>query len=117
MNTIKLDQHEIHTLGNLFEERVFNNSTELFYEGHIPHVGYVLTQGNVVLGKKRKVKSEIMPGTVIGVKELVTNTPVSYYARIYSGSKVFIIDRSSIKSLNIEKDPVIRQVLDKIIGP
>jgi len=114
MDTVRLEKHEISALGNIFEERLYNTSAELFYEGHIPHVGYILLDGNVILGKKRKVKSELSPGTVIGVKELMTNTPVSYFARIYSGSKVFILDRSSLKSLNQKQDPHLRPLIDKI---
>ncbi len=117
MKTITLEEHELGFLKEHFQEQVYNTSTELFYEGHIPHVGYVLLDGNVILGKRKKIKDELVPGTVLGVRELVNNIPVPYFARIYSGSKVYIVDRSSIKGLHQIECPNLSGIINKIIAP
>lgn len=110
-----LEENEIDVLKKVFQERTFHVSTELFYEGHVPHVGYILVDGNVHLGKRKKVKNELRPGSVLGVKELMTNTPSQFFARIYSGSKVFIVDRSTLKG-GFEC-PMVQSLMSKILGP
>lgn len=112
-----LAPNEILVLEPILEKRVFKNTIEIIYEGHIPHVGYLLIQGEAFLGKKNKFKQVIRPGTTIGARELLNGHPHPSTAKIFSGSEVYILCRSSLMELinNSSTNPVIQPILNKIL--
>ena len=81
---------------DLFEKRVFNFETNLFYEEHVPNVAYLLLDGVITLGKKKRVLKHIEGKFLIGLKNLYQKTPVKFFASIKPNSAVLIIDRSTL---------------------
>ena len=97
--TLKLSAEEIDGIKGKVEKQTYLTTVELFYEGQIPHVAYLFIQGQLQLGKRGRAHKNVEPGTVIGLTELLENKPANYFAKIKAGSRVLILDRSTIKEL------------------
>jgi CRP-like cAMP-binding protein len=106
---LRLRNVEINTfqdLGKLAEHvdvRVYNRDTNLIYKGHIPHVAYILVSGKIIIKTKGR-DVELEKGSVVGVKELLSNTPFRYNVKIESGSEVFILDKSTLIEMMDHQD-------------
>lgn len=90
---------DIETLLQHTPARVFNRQTDLIYKGHIPHAAYLLVNGRMCL----KDKSHELPlekGAIVGIKEILSNTPFKYNVVISEGSEVLILDKSTIEELS-----------------
>lgn len=96
---IKLDKKSIEKLKEICRIQIFSIGTPLFYQGHIPMVGYLVIDGSINLIKNKKIKSTVRAGGVIGVKELFENTPSSVTAEVTSNTTICYIDRSTVQDL------------------
>lgn len=94
-----LEEKYIKLLKNLCPPRVYNAESELIYEGHVPTAGYLLLDGEIHFLKRKRVVETAKSGSLFGVSELMNHTPLKYTVRIQPGSKVCILDKSSIKEL------------------
>lgn len=87
----------------------FPVESDLFYEGQVPFVAYLIVEGNVHFTKKRRNKGTATAGSLIGFKELYFHTPSTIAARVFPGTKVCYLDRSAIleimESVETEDDP------------
>jgi signal-transduction protein with cAMP-binding, CBS, and nucleotidyltransferase domain len=95
----KLLTDQIEALTNVCEPRVYQTETEIIYEGQKPTAGYLILDGEIQFLKKKKLVQSIKDGFLFGVHELINDMPFKYTAKIMPGSKVFILDRSTIKEL------------------
>ena len=95
----RLSKNEIQAILDHVEPRLYATMTEIIYEGQIPNVGYLVVDGRIDLIKKKRPQSSLMEGQIFGVGELMRNHPFRYTAIIHPGSKVCILDRSTIKEL------------------
>ncbi|MDD0853393.1 cyclic nucleotide-binding domain-containing protein [Halobacteriovorax sp. GB3] len=95
-NIIELDDSTICEIEQAVDTHTFPIQSDLFYEGQIPIVGYLLLDGHVQMLRNKKVKAIISKGTLFGVKELMTNSPSHYSAQILPGTKVCFLDKSSV---------------------
>lgn len=102
LNEVK--SYQVETLQNFSTPQTFNTSTELIYEGQIPMAGYLLIEGEIHFLKRKTVFQKILPGTLFGVSELMSHTPIKFTVKILPGSKVCILDRSTVKELLEFKD-------------
>ena len=90
---------------DLFEKRIFYFETNLFYEEHVPNVAFLLLEGVITLGKKKRVLKYIEGKSFIGLKNLYQKKPVKFFASIKPNSTVLIIDRSTLfKIVNKKKE-------------
>jgi signal-transduction protein with cAMP-binding, CBS, and nucleotidyltransferase domain len=95
LNHIQIDQ-----LKKYSKEFTFNTQTEIIYAGHVPKVIYILLEGNISFyNKKNKLVKECPPNCIIGSEEFLHNTPYKRTALIGPGSKVLILDRSTVNTL------------------
>ena len=95
LTTLQIDQLKKHS-----KEFTFNTQTEIIYAGHIPKVIYVLLEGNISFyNKKNKLVKECPPNCIVGSEEFLLNTPYKRTALISPGSKVLILDRSTVNAL------------------
>jgi CRP-like cAMP-binding protein len=94
-----IDHAQISSLIQFSEPRVYNAETELIYQGHVPHAGFLLIEGTIRFLKNKKVIHEVETGGLFGVIELMGHKPFPYTAVITPGSKVAILDRSTILEL------------------
>jgi CRP-like cAMP-binding protein len=92
----------IETLQSFTEPRLYNTASEIIYEGQIPQAGYLLIEGEIHFVKRKNVFQKIYPGTLFGVTELMNHTPLKFTVRILPGSKVCILDKSTVKEILIE---------------
>lgn len=90
--------------------KLYQRQQDLIYEGQIPHVGFLLIEGEIIFTKRKKIHHKLKPGQTFGVNELLRNYPLKYTATIIAGSKVYILDKSTILELKEEE----RDLLDSI---
>jgi CRP-like cAMP-binding protein len=95
----KVTSYHIDTLQSFTEPRLYNTTEELIYEGQTPHAGYLLVEGEIHFIKRKSVFQKILPGTLFGVTELMNHTPIKFTVRILPGSKVCILDKSTVKEI------------------
>ena len=95
----QVTSYHIETLQNFTEPRLYNTATELIYEGQTPHAGYLLVEGEIHFVKRKNVFQKILPGTLFGVTELMNHTPLKFTVKILPGSKVCILDKSTVKEI------------------
>lgn len=100
---VKIDKRSIEKLKKVCPVKTIPESTQLLYQGHVPIVAYLVIDGAINLIKNKKKKSTILPGEVIGVKELLTDTPSSVTAETSAEAIVCYLDRSTLLDI-IEND-------------
>ena len=117
MSWTRLESEEFQIFVDHLEEKTYRSSEDLFYEGHIPSAGYIFIDGKLKIGKRNKLHKEVDRCSIFGVKELLMGTPASYFARVYPGSSMYIMDRSSLLELKEHKhsSEIVNSVLDKIL--
>lgn len=98
--TIDLSENKfIERLKILCPPSVYNTESEIIYEGHVPTAGYLLIEGEIHFLKRKRVVETAKGGSLFGISELMNHTALNYTVRIQPGSKVCILDKSTIKEL------------------
>lgn len=92
----KLSREEISILKKQFQSLVFNCDFDLVYEAQVPNTGIVLLEGELSLYKRKKLKSHILPGSMLGVYELLNNRPTDLNCKVLSPSELILIQKSDI---------------------
>lgn len=95
-NLIKLENQVISEIARISTQKKFSISSTLFYEGQVPIVAYLLIDGCIKLTKKNKTKKILKPGALIGLNELMTNSPASLSASVQADSILCFLDKSTI---------------------
>lgn len=103
-NILYLDTKTIDEISSHTQSHTYPLQIELYYEGQVPIVGYLLIEGHIQLIKNKKVKSILSKGTLLGVHELMTNSPAEYSAQILPNTKVCYLDKSTILEFIHEHD-------------
>lgn len=93
---IKLDKEHIEKIKAVSQSRSFPTSSPLFYEGQTPVVAFLVLEGTVNLTKNRKIKSSLRSGALIGLRELMSNSPSGVSAEALPHTSVCFIDKSTI---------------------
>jgi len=92
------------------ERITYSATSNLFYEGQVPVVAYVILSGNIHLMKNKKIKSTIGAGSLIGVKELMKNDAVEFSAMIMPETEVCFLSRSDIFEIIDENSDLSEQI-------
>ncbi len=87
--------------------RTYLTESEIIYKGHIPHAAYICIEGTVVMAKKKEVVT-LLPGTMIGARELYRNNIFRFHAKVSSGGKVIILDRTTLNEALRHQEESIR---------
>ncbi|EQC43078.1 cyclic nucleotide-binding domain protein [Bacteriovorax sp. BSW11_IV] len=103
-NVLTLDKNTVDEISSHADVHTYPLQSNLYYEGQIPVVGYLLLEGHIQLLKNKKVKSVLSKGTLLGVHELMTNSPAQYSAQILPNTKVCFLDKSTILEFIHEHD-------------
>jgi len=94
----------------------YTTKANLYYEDQVPIVAYLLEEGTITLVKKRRKNVVIEPKRIIGLYELIENTPSLYGAEINSGSYVYFIYRSTVlELLEDQTDSALKDFLQDIV--
>lgn len=111
----KVDKRSIEKLKKICRVQTISEPTLLLYQGHIPIVAYLVVDGAINLLKNKKIKSTILPGEVIGIKELLTDTPSSVTAETTADTTVCYLDRSTILGIIKEEDSKLSEYFQEIM--
>ncbi|EQC43870.1 cyclic nucleotide-binding domain protein [Bacteriovorax sp. Seq25_V] len=102
--TFDIEDNTLHQLRERGEHITYTATSNLFYEGQIPVVAYLVISGNIHLTKNKKIKKTIGSGCLLGVKELLNNQPVNYSAVIMPGSDICFLSRSDFNEIIENED-------------
>ncbi len=97
---IRLDREHINLIRKLpLVENSFQNGATLFYEGQVPIVAYLIVEGAIELFKNRRIKTVLKAGALIGLKELMQNSPVPLEAKVGPNTQLIYIDKSTVHEI------------------
>lgn len=114
IETIKLEDRFISEIKKFAAQKKFSAESILFYEGQIPIVAYLLLDGSIHLTKNKKIKKTLKPGSLIGLNELMTNTPARLGAVTQSECTLCFLDKSALLEIGREKNsPLAHLLVDK----
>ena len=112
-NSIKLENSDITEIKKLSVPTKFSINAPLFYEGQIPIVAYLLLEGCIQLIKNKKIKQNLRPGSLIGLNELMTNSPAKLSAQIKAESTVCFLDKSTILEVLSDENSTLADLFKK----
>jgi CRP-like cAMP-binding protein len=96
---VTLDRKNIEKLKQLCPTHIITSPTNLFYQGQVPIVAYLIIDGIVNLNKNKKLKSVVTAGGIIGIKELIRHTPSSVTAEAQANTTICYLDRSTVHDI------------------
>lgn len=111
LNSILLEQKIVTELLKHSPHKKYLVEAPLFYEGQIPIVAFLLVEGCIQLLKKKKTKKNLKAGSLIGYKEMMSNSPAELSATVQPDSTVCFLDKSTIKEILLEKNSLLAQIL------
>lgn len=111
INSIKLENESITEIKKISPVKKFSISSPLFYEGQIPIVAYLLVDGCIHLLKNKKIKKILKPGSLIGLNELMTNSPSKLSAQVVAESTLCFLDKSTIQEIIHEDNSSLSELL------
>ncbi len=103
-DAVKLENDFIDEIKKVSHQKKFSSQSPLFYEGQVPVVAYLLLDGTVQLMKNKKVKKILRPGALIGLHELMTNSPAKLSAVATADSTLCFLDKSTIKEITSDEN-------------
>ena len=107
---IEIENNTINQLENRCEKITYSATADLFYEGQIPVVAYLIISGNIHLMKKKKIKQTLGPGALIGARELMMNIAAEQTAVIMPQTKVCFLSKSDIKEIMEAQDTLSKEM-------
>lgn len=98
-NYIQLSEPDIQEIEKfLHPSMAYDKDAVVFHKGHIPHVGFLLLEGEMFLEKNKK-KFNFSRGALVGVEELYGSLSLDGDLKVTSGTKVCVFDRSALKQI------------------
>ena len=107
---IKLEDHSVMEIKKISSQKKYSVQSPLFYEGQIPIVAYLIIDGGIQLIKNKKIKKTLKPGSLIGLSELMTNSPSKLSALVQPESTLCFLDKSTIKEIILEDCTTLAQI-------
>lgn len=111
----QIKEHSVKELIDHGELVTYTVAADLFYDGQIPVVAYLLIKGNIHLQKGKKIIDTLSGPCLIGAKELMSNIPAKHSAQIMPKSEVCFLSKSDITEILELKSEISKQ-FDKIIN-
>lgn len=96
---IQLEPTTIRKIVSKGHVHTFPVESDLFYEGQVPFVAYLIIKGKVHFTKNKRNKGNVGPGSLLGLRELYTHTPSTLGARVFPDTEVVYLDRSTIHEI------------------
>lgn len=113
---VRLNPKEIALLKENFESLKFQNDFDIVYEAQVPTAGLILLEGEINLLKKKKVCGSVLPMTLVGMQQLMTNIPMKVGMRILSNSELLVLHKSEIMKALEDKKSKIYGIIKKAVG-
>lgn len=99
INPIKIESDLIAEIKKLSLQKKFTSTAPLFYEGQVPIVAYLILEGTVQLMKSKKIKKILKAGSLIGLPEMMGNTPSKLTAQALADTTLCFLDKSTINEI------------------
>lgn len=113
LDSIILENVDITEIKKISPPKKFFINSPLFYEGQVPVVAYLLLNGCIQLLKNKKVKKTLKPGSLIGLNELMTNSPSKVGAEVKAESTLCFLDKSTILEVIKEENSTLANLFKK----
>ncbi|MCB9063398.1 MAG: cyclic nucleotide-binding domain-containing protein [Halobacteriovoraceae bacterium] len=110
-NSRLLTDEELANFTKFVGPRTYHTSSIIIYEGHYPHVAFLLVEGNIEIVKRNKKVFDVKKGVIIGLSELLNERPCKYSVKINANSKVCIIDKSTLDKISKLEDNKIKNII------
>lgn len=101
---LTLNENELSRLTQELGTIYFPQDFHFAYQKQIPNAGIVLLKGEILLLKNKKISERIGPGILLGMRNLLQETPLKSSWYILKDSEVIILNKSQI--LDGIKDPI-----------
>lgn len=88
----------------------------IIYQGHTPHAGYLLLEGEAILCKKNRPLQKLQNRSLIGVEELLEHKPFKWDLKLKPGSKLIVLDKSTVKEILENQEHKAHQYLNSLIA-
>ena len=88
----------------------------IIYEGHTPHAGYLLLEGEAILCKRNRPLQKLQNRSLIGVEELLGHKAFKWDLRLKPGSKLLVLDKSTVKEILENQQHEAHQYLSSLIA-
>lgn len=111
----ELTENEILALKEMFEPETFTSDFDLVYEAQVPNTGLVLLSGQINILKRKKVLGSFLPGTLIGIHNLVSNIPSKVGLRILGNSEVLMLHKSAVLEALEDKDTELFKIIREFV--
>lgn len=95
-NVIHVSPEVVEKIEAIAEKHAYSVSAELYYEDHIPFVGYLFKEGKGKLFKRRRKDYPLRSGDLVGLIELMQHSPSNYGAMVEENSTLIFLDKSTI---------------------
>lgn len=106
-----LDPDILEILKKEFDILTFPNDFDLVYENQIPATGVAVLEGMIELIKGSKVKGKYSAGHLLGLSQLLEDTPVKFGFRVKAQSKVILIGKSKFLECSKKKGNLLKKLL------
>lgn len=112
-----LDDELVLKVTSIVEPSLFQSETWLFLEDQVPLAGFLLIDGHISLEKQKKI-NVLGPGSLIGIRELMSNQPAGHAARIHPNTKVCLLDKTTVQEIldSKPKTPEISNFFSNLIA-
>lgn len=114
ISIFSLEEKAIKKLKALVKPHQYTSHGQLFYKGQTPIVAYLVLEGEIHLQKGQKPVTIIGPGSVIGLKELLSHSRITCSAEVFAETKVLFLDKSTVKEILNKNPPELRGLFEKI---
>ncbi len=94
----------INKFKEIFKElptKVFNRDSVIVYKGQVPNVALVLVEGAVFVENEEFFIKDKREALLVGVKELLDKSIMSFGVTVLEGAKVVILDRETALGLQL----------------
>jgi hypothetical protein len=101
------NNEEVKLLTSFFPPVQMKEGTAICYEGHIPQVAIFLSQGEVIIKKRKNVVCTLEKNEAYGLYHLIHRDVLSYSATLNSEAKISIITRTAaMEIVNTQAHPL-----------
>ena len=108
-----IDPNILNLLEKFGEIISFKSDEDLVHKGHIPKFSFILLDGRVEIHLSRS-KKELLPFSIVGIKEVMFGTPLTRKIRVFNGTKVLKLSKLSI--IEALKNPELSLFISQIIN-
>lgn len=95
-NVLNLSSEAMANIENVVPSWTYSAPSRLYYEEQTPWVAYFIQSGLGKLQNGMTLDLPVVPGQLIGLRELMSLEPSPYGAEVEAGSKLLFLDRSTV---------------------